>query len=164
MISGLNVGLSGLFAAQRALDVTAHNIANVNTPGYSRQRVEQSAARPTTGAVPMLGPGAYGRGVSITGVRQMRDALVDARILDASSDQGAADVTVDATNAAQAVVGTLDEGLGTDLSAFWSAWDELSWRKAASPTTSTTSARRRSTSSRSSSGPPHAPRQVAPSM
>jgi flagellar hook-associated protein 1 FlgK len=126
VISGLNVGLSGLFAAQRALDVTAHNIANVNTPGYSRQRVEQSAATPTTGAVPMLGPGAYGRGVTITGVRQLRDALIDARILDAGGEQGAADVAVDATNAAQAVVGTLDEGLGTDLSAFWSAWDELS--------------------------------------
>jgi flagellar hook-associated protein 1 len=126
MISGLNVGLTGLFAAQRALDVTAHNIANVNTPGYSRQRVEQSAARPNTGLVPVLGPGAYGRGVQITAVRQLRDGLIESRILDAGSDQGAANVNVDAMKASQSIVGALDEGLGTDLSAFWSAWDELS--------------------------------------
>jgi flagellar hook-associated protein 1 FlgK len=126
VISSLNVGLTGLFAAQRGLDVTAHNLANVNTPGYSRQRVEQSAATPNTGLVPMLGPGSYGRGVTITGVRQLRDALIETRILDAGSDQGAANVAVDAMQAAQSVVGDLDQGLGTDLSAFWSAWDELS--------------------------------------
>jgi flagellar hook-associated protein 1 FlgK len=126
VISSLNVGLTGLFAAQRGLDVTAHNLANVNTPGYSRQRVEQSAATPNTGLVPVLGPGSYGRGVSITGVRQMKDALIESRILDAGSDAGAASVNVDAMSAAQSIVGSLEEGLGSDLSAFWSAWDELS--------------------------------------
>ena len=35
-----NIGLSSLLAAQRALDITGHNIANVNTDGYSRQRIE----------------------------------------------------------------------------------------------------------------------------
>jgi flagellar hook-associated protein 1 FlgK len=126
MISSLNVGLTGLFAAQRGLDVTAHNIANVNTPGYSRQRVEQSAATPNTGLVPMLGPGAYGRGVTVTAVRQMRDALIESRIVDANSDSGAASVDLDAMSAAQSIVGSLEEGLGSDLSAFWSAWDQLS--------------------------------------
>ena len=90
MISSLNVGLTGLFAAQRGLEVTSHNIANVNTPGYSRQRVEQTSATPNTGLIPVLGPGSYGRGVTITGVRQMRDALIESRILDANSDSGAA--------------------------------------------------------------------------
>jgi flagellar hook-associated protein 1 FlgK len=126
MISGLNVGLTGLFAAQRGLDVTAHNLANVNTPGYTRQRVEQSAAVPTLGLVPVLGPGSYGRGVEVTAVRQMKDNLIESRILEANSDLGAAGVNIDAMSAAQSVVGSLEGGLGTDLSAFWSAWDELS--------------------------------------
>ncbi len=38
-----NIALSGVAAAQRDLDVTANNIANVNTPGYSRQRVQFTA-------------------------------------------------------------------------------------------------------------------------
>ena len=36
----LGTGLSGLRAMQRALDTTAHNISNVSTDGYTRQRVE----------------------------------------------------------------------------------------------------------------------------
>ena len=36
----LGSALSGLMAFQRSLDTTSHNIANVNTDGYSRQRVE----------------------------------------------------------------------------------------------------------------------------
>ena len=38
--SSLNTAVSGLAAAQRAMDVTGQNIVNANTPGYSRQRVE----------------------------------------------------------------------------------------------------------------------------
>jgi len=37
LTAGLNIGLSGLTASQNALDVIGHNIANVNTAGYSRQ-------------------------------------------------------------------------------------------------------------------------------
>ena len=39
-MSLFNSGLSGLLASQRGLTVAGHNIANVNTEGYSRQRVE----------------------------------------------------------------------------------------------------------------------------
>lgn len=44
------IGLSGLNAAQRQLDVTAHNVANAQTPGFQRQRVQQTA-RPDAGGV-----------------------------------------------------------------------------------------------------------------
>ena len=40
MADMLGTGLSSLRALQRALDTTAHNIANVSTEGYTRQRVE----------------------------------------------------------------------------------------------------------------------------
>ena len=41
MGSGIySLGTGAMFAAQAMLDTTAHNISNVNTPGYSRQRVE----------------------------------------------------------------------------------------------------------------------------
>ena len=41
--SSLNVGSQALAAAQRALDVTGQNVSNVNTEGYSRQRVQQTS-------------------------------------------------------------------------------------------------------------------------
>jgi flagellar hook-associated protein 1 FlgK len=43
----LGTGLSSLRALQRALDTTAHNIANVSTPGYSRQTVEFQTRQPS---------------------------------------------------------------------------------------------------------------------
>ncbi len=42
--SGINNASRALSAAQRGMEVTGQNIANVNTDGYSRQRVEQSAS------------------------------------------------------------------------------------------------------------------------
>jgi flagellar hook-associated protein FlgK len=45
MVDILRTGLSGLVASQRALATTSHNIANVNTPGYSRQRAELTTNR-----------------------------------------------------------------------------------------------------------------------
>ena len=42
---GLNIGKTGLHAYQSALNVTAHNISNTETPGYSRQIQDQRADR-----------------------------------------------------------------------------------------------------------------------
>jgi flagellar hook protein FlgE len=44
------IGLSGMRAAQLRLDVGAHNVANAQTPGFQRQRVEQTAS-PGSGGV-----------------------------------------------------------------------------------------------------------------
>ena len=42
----LNTAFRGMSAAQAGIDVTGQNVANVNTPGYTRQRVQQSATAP----------------------------------------------------------------------------------------------------------------------
>ena len=55
------VGVSGLTAAQRAMEVTANNVANVNTEGYSRQRVELTSGRPVPGTYGSRGDGMRGR-------------------------------------------------------------------------------------------------------
>lgn len=66
MGSGLfDIGSSALLSYQRALDTVGHNVANVNTPGYSRQRVEL-AARPGQ----ELGSGFIGAGVDVTTIRR----------------------------------------------------------------------------------------------
>src|SRR5690606_31336535 len=67
----LSTGLSGLLAFQRALDTTSHNIANVNTPGYSRQRVELG----TRQAHP-YGNGWIGTGVDAQTTRRLYDELL----------------------------------------------------------------------------------------
>ena len=61
-----STGISGLLASQRALSTTGHNISNVNTPGYSRQRVELAPRQP------QLAAGGYlGKGVLVEDIRRV---------------------------------------------------------------------------------------------
>ncbi len=66
----LNTSLTGMLAFQRALDVTGHNIANANTPGYSRQVVNLTA-RVGGGS----GAGYVGGGVQVASIKRMYDAM-----------------------------------------------------------------------------------------
>src|SRR4030095_2158435 len=59
MADMLGTGLSGLRALQRALDTTAHNIANVSTPGYTRQQVEFATRQPQAYGTNWIGTGAH---------------------------------------------------------------------------------------------------------
>lgn len=68
MADFLSTGLSGLLAFRRALDVTSHNIANVATEGYTRQRVELGTRVPQP-----YGDGWLGSGVLVTSVRRSSD-------------------------------------------------------------------------------------------
>ncbi|MBI3558479.1 MAG: flagellar hook-associated protein FlgK, partial [Deltaproteobacteria bacterium] len=71
----MNTGKSGLFANRSSLATTGHNIANVNTEGYSRQRVEQEAAPPQTfGAVNV------GTGVHATQIHRINDEYLTQQI------------------------------------------------------------------------------------
>src|SRR5512140_571020 len=72
LLSLLSISRSALFAQQRAMDVTGHNVANASTPGYSRQRLALRAADPQ---LDPLGP--LGRGVTYGSVVRIRDAFLD---------------------------------------------------------------------------------------
>jgi len=71
---GLSIAVSGLQANQRALSVTSHNVANANTEGYSRQRLDMKAYRPDQLPGDM---GTLGTGVDVESVRQIRDDFLD---------------------------------------------------------------------------------------
>ncbi|WP_432535522.1 flagellar hook-associated protein FlgK [Kineococcus arenarius] len=75
--SGLNTTSKALAAAQRAMEVTGQNIANANTTGYTRQRVELTSA-----AITETGRNARrdvpGSGVDVVGIDRVTDAFVDA--------------------------------------------------------------------------------------
>lgn len=73
---GLNIGKTGLYAYQAALDTTAHNISNSETEGYSRQAVGLKASK----ALRVNSTyGMAGTGVGVTGVNQMRENYYDVK-------------------------------------------------------------------------------------
>jgi len=125
MLRGLSIASSGLNAAQRGLDVTAHNIANANTVGYTRQEVVQVANQPNLDGVPLQGPGSFGNGTSVQEVRQLRDNLVDDIRRSALGDKGAAHHLATAMSDLESIVGPLDGGLSSDFDNFWNSWNEL---------------------------------------
>ena len=80
-MSVLSTGTSALLAFQRALATTSHNVANINTPGYSRQKVDFATATPQN-----LGYGDIGNGTRITDIRRVADQLAISRLLDSSGE------------------------------------------------------------------------------
>ena len=77
----LGVGKSGLFASKKALEVTGHNLSNVNTEGYSRQKVIQSENNPIYN-----GGFIQGTGVRVKGITRINDEFVDKRLNSALSN------------------------------------------------------------------------------
>ncbi|CAH0231304.1 flagellar hook-associated protein FlgK [Stenotrophomonas indicatrix] len=81
MSSVLSTGTSALLAFQRALATTSHNVANLNTPGYSRQKVDFATATPQN-----YGYGDVGNGTRIVDIRRAADQLAISRLLDSSGE------------------------------------------------------------------------------
>lgn len=108
MGSGIfSLGTTAMTASQATLDTIAHNISNVNTPGYSRQQVELA----TEGGL-YTGAGFYGRGVKVVTVnRQTNDFLV--KELNTNTARASADQTrVDKLKQLETVLPTGQTGLG----------------------------------------------------
>lgn len=81
MANVLSTGTGALIAFQRALATTSHNVANVATEGYSRQRVEFGTRTPTD-----MGYGYVGNGVRVMDVRRIADQLATSRLLDSGGE------------------------------------------------------------------------------
>ncbi len=127
--AGLQTALSGLEAAQAAIDTTGQNIANANTPGYSRQRVVETERNPLT--IPTLssitGTGSQvGLGVDITTISRIRDQFLDSSYRQQNTQTSGNNTTSTLLGQVQAA---LDEpsasGLSTALNQFWTAWNGL---------------------------------------
>ncbi len=88
-VGAINVSLGALLADQAALGVTANNISNVNTPGYSRQRVDLTEAPPTT-----YGGVVTGHGVTLDKVESLRDPVLQLRIDGETQNQSSLDAYV----------------------------------------------------------------------
>lgn len=81
MANILSTGAGALIAFQRALATTSHNVANVATEGYSRQRVDMATRTPTD-----MGYGYIGNGVQVADVRRIADDLATSRLLDSGGE------------------------------------------------------------------------------
>jgi flagellar hook-associated protein 1 len=137
---GLNTALRGLQATQAGLDVTANNIANADTVGYSRQRVELEQViglKLNTGALANGGGALLGGGVDVTAYQRARDVFADLQFRTQSTVKGeTGTLTTALDNVELALNEPSDEGIGTLLSQFWDAWQEVANHPEDTPTKS----------------------------
>ena len=126
--AAMEIGKNGLNIYRVATEVTSENIANVNTPGYSRQRVLLESAPPTTAnGFPM------GTGVRIAAVERYYDGLLQQQLVNAQTTQG-----YDTTKSTvlQQIEPTFNEvandGLGAAVSKYFGAWQDLTLNPAGS--------------------------------
>ena len=94
MSSGLfsifHTARTGMTTQQQGLSVTNHNIANANTPGYSRQRAEIVTNKPFSNPTmnSYIGPGQIGTGSQVATIRRVRDEFLDYQIRQETSTLG----------------------------------------------------------------------------
>ncbi|MHB0886658.1 MAG: flagellar hook-associated protein FlgK [Bacillota bacterium] len=125
---GLETARRALEAQQTALQVTAHNIANANTPGYSRQVMAMLPTDPY--AVPTLsrsvGAGQVGTGVSVSDITRVRDSFLDAQMRDVQNTIGDMEARRDALQEVEIIFNEPSEsGLHSVMDAFWQSLQDL---------------------------------------
>ncbi|MEO8003657.1 MAG: flagellar hook-associated protein FlgK [Betaproteobacteria bacterium] len=111
-----NIGISGLQAAQAGLVTTGHNIANANTPGYTRQEVDFTNATPQA-----TGSGFYGSGVSIVTVRRLYSQFLNTEVLSAGTQSSALDAYYSQIQQLDNIVADPTAGLSPALQDFFTA-------------------------------------------
>ncbi|HVC21285.1 MAG TPA: flagellar hook-associated protein FlgK [Vicinamibacterales bacterium] len=111
---------SGALDAQTyGLNTVGQNVANVNTPGYSRREVELTAAGPTD-------PLSAGNGVNVLGVKSDHNTLLDPQVWQQQSLAQQQGALADSLGVVQVAIGTPGQSLDSNLSAFFNAFSTLS--------------------------------------
>ncbi|WP_027955048.1 flagellar hook-associated protein FlgK [Halobacillus kuroshimensis] len=126
---GLEVAKRGLFTQQAALYTTSHNIANANTEGYTRQRVnfEQTGPYPAASRNRPEIPGQMGSGVQAASIERVRVGFLDQQYRGEASKAGYYDLRSDALARLESVMNEPSEdGLSSTMDRFWGALQDLS--------------------------------------
>jgi flagellar hook-associated protein 1 FlgK len=119
--SVLSTAVQSLTADTAALKITSNNIANANTPGYSRQIPIFQEAPPTND-----GNLSVGNGAVLEGYQSVRDELVSNQIQQETSSQGSANAQVGTMQQIQPTFTTSSVDIGTEMSAFFTSISSLS--------------------------------------
>lgn len=117
----LNIGYSGLAAAQVGVSTTSHNIANAESDGYSRQRVVTAAAMPVFSA-----PGNIGNGAQVIEIARIFDNFVFDRYTQISGDKEYSDFTKSTLEELSTYFPEIEDvGIKSDLKEYYKMWQSF---------------------------------------
>jgi flagellar hook-associated protein 1 FlgK len=115
------IAAEALGADQGAIDATSNNIANQNTPGYTREVPVLTEADPT-----VEGNITYGDGVVLQQIESIRDQVLQIQIADQTQQQSSAQAQYNALQQVQTPFSDPTQGIGADFTAFFNSISQLS--------------------------------------
>jgi flagellar hook-associated protein 1 FlgK len=125
---GLETARRGMFTQQSALHTTGNNIANANTPGYTRQRVnfQSTEAYPSIGLNAPQIPGQMGTGVEAGSVQRIRESFLDIQYRSENNKMGYWESRANALEKMEEIMNEPSEtGLSSTLDQFWQSLQDL---------------------------------------
>src|SRR6266511_5876665 len=125
---GLDIATRALRANQTLVDIANQNIANANTPGYSRQAavVKETMPYPIPVFKQSGEPGQLGTGVQVTDVTRTRDSFTDYQYRNQIASQGRWTAKQDTLKQIEAVVNEPSaSGVSSLLNKYWNSWQEV---------------------------------------
>jgi flagellar hook-associated protein 1 len=133
--TGLSAALTALHASQRAMEVTANNIANVNTPGYTRQRANLTEIADFAYPGPHSQSTNIGDGVKVDKVERIQDAFLENRGRIEHSQKAYLDGQKQLLSRIEQVFAEPgDTAMQAQLNEFWTAFSDVANRPADSAT------------------------------
>lgn len=125
---GIEIGKRSVMAHSQSINTVGHNLANAETEGYSRQRVEVVTSDPIYS--PALNrentPGQLGQGVLVSQVKRYEDLLLEGRIVEKTSDYGYWSSREKWLNRAQSLFNELStSSMRESMDQFFNSWNEL---------------------------------------
>ncbi|MBL8066627.1 MAG: flagellar hook-associated protein FlgK, partial [Chthonomonadaceae bacterium] len=121
---GINMMSYALRNFQSALETSGHNVANVNTPGYSRQRVDFAANDPHV--FYSQGWKSLGQGVHISQIERIRDLYLDRSLTASNGQLGKFSAATSGLRSIEGVYGEpSDSGIVAAMGKFYDAWSGL---------------------------------------
>lgn len=118
----LHTALSGILASRAGVETASHNVANAQSDGYTRQRVEQRS-RTIGHEAPY---GRVGTGASIEGISRAREQFLDMRVRAGLGTRAGLEARNALLTRIEDALAEPDMGVGAALSATWSSFEEMS--------------------------------------
>ncbi len=119
--ASLAIALSGLSAEQGALEATSNNVANVNTPGYSREVPVFATSSPI-----VVDPLTLGSGVILKKIESIRDSILESQIQQETQSNGELGALVSALSQIESGFSSTTADIGTAISKFFDSVNQMS--------------------------------------
>jgi flagellar hook-associated protein 1 FlgK len=123
---GINTALTALYAQRRGLDVTGQNIANANTEGYTRQRVEMQSQVGSMSPAMYAKTDGLGTGVGVSDVQRLRDEYLESRgRAEHGTNAYLASQSASYTSIEDTFAEPSDTALAAQMRDMWGGWNDV---------------------------------------